>query len=89
MPQVRDILEQKGTQVLTIGKEATVLQAALMMNEYKVGSLVVMEAGRIIDSGPARKLFDESRHPTTRRLVEAVPVLCTAEEDAACITLIR
>src|SRR4029077_18555553 len=45
MSTVRDILAQKGSQVLSIGKVATVLEAALVMNEHKVGALVVIEDG--------------------------------------------
>jgi CBS domain-containing protein len=45
---VRDILAVKGSHVLSIGPEATVLDAALLMNEHKVGSLVVMSGGNVI-----------------------------------------
>jgi CBS domain-containing protein len=48
MATVRDILAVKGSHVLSIGPEATVLDAAVLMNEHKVGSLVVMVAGQVI-----------------------------------------
>jgi IMP dehydrogenase len=48
MPTVKDILAIKGTHVLTIGPEATVLDAALLMNEHKIGSLVVMADGQVV-----------------------------------------
>jgi CBS domain-containing protein len=48
MATVRDILAVKGSHVLSIGPEATVLDAALLMNEHKVGSLVVMAGGQVI-----------------------------------------
>lgn len=35
--------------------------------------LLVIEAGRIVDRGGTRQLFDAPVHPTTRRLVDAVP----------------
>src|SRR5437899_59496 len=47
MSAVRDILVKKGSGVLTTGKDSTVLEAAILMNEHKVGALVVLEAGRI------------------------------------------
>jgi CBS domain-containing protein len=47
MGTVREILAKKGTQVWTIGKSATVLQAALLMNEHRIGALVVLEADRV------------------------------------------
>lgn len=48
MPTVRDILAIKGSRVMTIGADTTVLDAALLMNEHKIGSLVVMEDGQVI-----------------------------------------
>jgi CBS domain-containing protein len=48
MATVRDILAVKGSHVLSIGPEASVLDAALVMNEHKVGSLVVMSGGNVI-----------------------------------------
>ena len=48
MPTVRDILTAKGAHVQSIGPEATVLDAALVMNEHKIGSLVVMSGGYLI-----------------------------------------
>jgi CBS domain-containing protein len=48
MATVRDILMIKGSQVLSIGPEATVLDTAVRMNEHKVGSLVVMSDNQFI-----------------------------------------
>jgi CBS domain-containing protein len=48
MATVSDILVVKGSHVLSIGPEATVLDAAVLMNEHKVGSLVVMSGGQLI-----------------------------------------
>ena len=47
MATVRDILATKGTHVQSIGPEATALDAAVLMNEHKIGSLVVLDAGRL------------------------------------------
>ena len=47
MAMIKDLLANKRKQVLAIGPEATVLDAALLMNEHKVGSLVVLEDGRL------------------------------------------
>src|SRR5580704_19634171 len=48
MATVRDILAAKGAHVQSIGPEATALDAALLMNEHKIGSLVVLDGGRLI-----------------------------------------
>lgn len=47
MATVHDILATKGAHVQSIGPEATVLDAALLMNEHRIGSLLVMEGGRL------------------------------------------
>ena len=48
MATVRDILATKGAHVQSIGPEATALDAALLMNEHKIGSLVVLDGGQLI-----------------------------------------
>ncbi len=48
MATVKDILRIKGSHVLSIGPEASVLDAALLMNEHKIGSLLVMSGGQLI-----------------------------------------
>jgi CBS domain-containing protein len=47
MSTVKDILAIKGPHVLTISPEATVYEAAVLMNEHKVGSLLVLQDGRL------------------------------------------
>src|SRR5581483_8085287 len=39
MAKVGDLLTTKGSQILSVGQRATVLDAAFLMNEHKVGSL--------------------------------------------------
>lgn len=74
MPQVRDILELKGTQVWTVGKDATVLQAAQLMNEHKIGALVVTEDGHIVGMFTERdvlhRVVAQQRDPETTPLDE-------------------
>jgi CBS domain-containing protein len=48
MGHVSDILETKGHDVLEIGSAATVLDAVTRMVEGNVGSLLVMEGGRLV-----------------------------------------
>ncbi len=47
MATVKDVLKQKGSQVLSIGPQASVLDAALMMNEHHVGGLVVLHNHKV------------------------------------------
>jgi len=48
MAIVREILQRKGTNVFTIDKDTTVLEAALLMNQHKIGALVVLEGNEVI-----------------------------------------
>jgi CBS domain-containing protein len=47
MPTIKDILSEKGSSVLSTGRDSTVLQAAELMNEHRVGSVLVVEGERI------------------------------------------
>lgn len=48
MATVSDILVGKGRHLNTISAPATVYDAAIMMNEHKIGSLLVLESSRLI-----------------------------------------
>jgi len=47
MATVNDLLATKGARVLAVDPQATVLDAACLMNAHKIGSLVVAQAGRL------------------------------------------
>jgi CBS domain-containing protein len=86
MSSVRDILVKKGSGVLTTGPDSTVLQAAILMNEHKVGALVVLEAGRIAgmftERDVLRRVVGELRDPakTTVGEVMTTEVVCCRPE---------
>jgi len=86
MPTVTAILANKGLQVLTIGPDATVLQAALLMNEHKVGAVVVTAgdgiAGMFTERDVLRRVVGEQRDPTATRVADVMTaevVCCTPE----------
>jgi len=83
MAAVQEILAKKGSQVLTVSKDATVLEAALIMNEGRVGALVVLEGGQIAgmfsERDVLRRVVGERRDPAST-LVSAV----MSEEVACC-----
>jgi CBS domain-containing protein len=85
MPTVADILARKGAQVFTIGKEATVLQAAFLMNEHKIGALVVVDDGQVVgmftERDVLRRVVGEQRDPTKTLVADVM----TAE--VICCTL--
>jgi CBS domain-containing protein len=47
MATVKDLLAVKGTQTLSVGPDASVLDAALLMNEHRVGCLLVIDGGAL------------------------------------------
>jgi len=76
MATVRDILALKGPHVLSIGPDATVLDAALLMNEHKVGSLLVKSAGRLMGIITERDLLQrvvaQRRDPAATNVAEVM-----------------
>lgn len=86
MARVRDLLERKGPQVLTIGPAASVLQAAVLMNEHRVGSVVVVEDGRVVGMFTERDVLQRvvggRRDPAATPVGEVMTtaVVCCAPE---------
>jgi CBS domain-containing protein len=84
MPTVREILERKGAQVFTIGTGATVLEAACLMNEHKIGSLVVIDQGAVIGMFTERDILQrvvgEQRDPARTPVAEVMTT------EVACCT---
>jgi len=82
MATVRDLLAVKGSHVLTIGPDATVYAAAVLMNEHKIGSLVVLDEGQvcgiITERDILQKLVGERRDPT------ATPVRDVMTTEVVC-----
>ncbi|MCC7408765.1 MAG: CBS domain-containing protein [Phycisphaeraceae bacterium] len=75
MARVQSILEGKDGAVLSIGPKATVLEAAHLMNQRKIGALVVTlggeVAGIITERDVLVRVVGEQRHPA-QTLVEDV-----------------
>lgn len=76
MATIATILTKKGSQILTIGPEATVLDAAVLMNDHKVGSVVVTEdsrvAGMFTERDVLRRVVGEQRDPAKTRVAEVM-----------------
>jgi CBS domain-containing protein len=85
MATVREILARKGSHVFTIGPEASVMDAATLMNEHKVGALVVIDDGRGVigmftERDVLRRVVGEQRDPVTTRVAEVMTT------EVACAT---
>jgi CBS domain-containing protein len=48
MPTVQDILTHKGTGVFTVSPETSVLDATRLMNQHRIGALVVVHQHRLV-----------------------------------------
>lgn len=48
MPTIQNLLDKKARKVVSIGVEATVLEAARMMNEHHIGALVVTRGDKVV-----------------------------------------
>jgi CBS domain-containing protein len=86
MTTIGDLLRDKGSHVWSIGRDATVLQAALVMNEHKIGALLVLDAGQVVgvftERDVLRRVVGEQLDPVKTRVVEVMTadvVCCTAE----------
>lgn len=88
MATVRDILAEKGSQIVSIGKDADVLQAAVLMNDHKIGALVVTDAGNVVgmftERDVMRRVVVERRDPArtfVREVMTTDVVCCTPDTD--------
>jgi CBS domain-containing protein len=89
MSKVSDLLAAKGGHVMSVGPEATVLDAATLMNDHGIGSLVVLDAGRVVgmftERDVLRRVVSEQRDPAATRVGEVMTrevVCCTPETTA-------
>lgn len=84
MATVKEILGGKSSRVLTIGKKATVLEGATVMNDHKIGALVVTEGERIVGMFTERdvlqRVVGERRDPSATFIGEVMTV------EVACCT---
>jgi CBS domain-containing protein len=90
MASVRDILARKGSRILTIDKHASVLNSAQLMNEHRIGALVVVEDGHVVGIFTERDILQrvvaEQRDPARTLVAEVMTdevVCCTFETSIA------
>lgn len=86
MARVRELLKQKGSNVLTTGPSESVLEAARLMNEHRVGALVAVEDGRVVGMFTERDVLQrvvaEQRDPAATQVGDVMTtsvVCCTPE----------
>ncbi|HYT89931.1 MAG TPA: CBS domain-containing protein [Gemmataceae bacterium] len=85
MPTVRDILAHKGSEVAAISPEATIYEAAVRMNERKIGSLAVLHDGRLYGIITERDILQ--RVVAARRDPSQTPVSEVMTTEVVCCQL--
>jgi len=85
MATAEQLITLKGGSVAALGPEATVLEAAALMNERGIGSVVVLDdkkrlAGIFTERDVLRRVVAEQRDPATTKLADVMtsPVACAA-----------
>ena len=86
MVTVKDILENKGRQVVSIDHQASVLDAARLMNEHRIGALVVTRGEKVVGIFTERDILNrvvaQRRDPAQTAVHEVMttPVACCAPQ---------
>ncbi len=83
MPTVKNILDYKSCEVYLIERDAIVFEAALMMNRFRIGSLVVTEGRAVVGIVTERDILRrvvaegrESRQTRVRDIMTSPVAVC-------------
>jgi len=95
MKLVKHLLDNKGTEIISITEDASVLDAIKLMAERAVGSLLVMDGdvlkGIVTERDYARKVIVKGRASDTTRVGEIMTAkVCTATVEQTvndCMTI--
>lgn len=83
MATIRELLATKGNGVFTVGPDTTVLDAAILMNDNKIGCLVVTVGEKVhgifTERDILRRIVAQRRDPAMTRIEEVM-----TEEVACC-----
>lgn len=58
MPKVSEIIDKKGGDVATVGREDTAIRAVEIMNERRIGAVVVVNDGKVVGIFTERDLLN-------------------------------
>ena len=95
MKLVQHLLERKGSDIISIARDASVFDAISVMAQRSIGSLLVVEAGKIVgivtERDYARKvlLLGRSSETTTVEAIMSTDVITATVEQTVkeCMTL--
>jgi CBS domain-containing protein len=86
MATVREILSVKGSQVHTVSPSRTALEAITLMNDQRIGALVVTEEGRLVgmftERDVLRRVVAHERPPSQVAVAEVMTpdVMCASPD---------
>jgi CBS-domain-containing membrane protein len=88
---IRDVLNEKGRRVISIGPEASVKQALALFVEHNIGSLPVVEAsGQVIGIFSERDVlfgdhhdFERFHHRRIEEVMTSNPITCDPKDTLA------
>ena len=90
MSTVRDLLARKGTNVISVTPDQTVLDAAHVMNDKGIGGVVVMKGSQLVgiftERDIMRRVVAATRDPATTLVSDVMtadPMTITAEMQVA------
>jgi len=95
MRNVSQIIGRKGSRVVSVSRDAPVLEAIRVMAEHHIGAVLVMEGGQLIgiasERDYARKVILQGRSSadTPVGVIMSSPVVCVGPHDsiAECMTI--
>ena len=95
MPNAQSILHKKGTDVATVDRKTTVLEAARTMNQRRIGAVVVTEGDRVVGIFTERDILNRvvaaGKDPKTTPVGEVMtsPMVCCRRDTllAECKTV--
>lgn len=88
MSNVSQVLERKGSRIISLGKDEPVLEAIRLMAEHHVGAVLVLEEGRLIgiasERDYARKVILQGRSSSDTPVAGIMthPVVCVSPMDS-------
>jgi CBS domain-containing protein len=88
MRNASQILERKGDRVVSVGREAPVLEAIRLMAEHHIGAVLVIDDGQLLgiasERDYARKVVLQGRSSsdTPVHAIMSAPVVCVGPQDS-------